>query len=79
MLQETLIADYRVIDVWARRGMMCGRDSKEREQRNGERALFVFIFCVLGTTRHSRRLFPMDIFRGHRRRLCSLPGDPFTY
>lgn len=47
MPQETLIADYRVIDVWARRGMMCGRDSKEREQRNGgnEHCLFLSSVC----------------------------------
>lgn len=71
--QETLIADYRVIDVWARRGMMCGRDSKEREQRSGGTSTVCFYLLCARHHQAQQATFPMDIFRGHRRRVCYYP------
>lgn len=77
--QETLIADYRVIDVWARRGMMCGRDSKEREQRSGGTSTVCFYLLCARHHQAQQAAFPY----GHLSRASPsgmlLPGDPFTY
>lgn len=72
MPQETLIADYRVIDVWARKGMMCGRDSKEREQRSGGTS--TVCFYLLGARHHQAQqaAFPY----GHLSRTS--PSGMFT-
>lgn len=81
-MEETLVADCRVIDVWAREGNDCGRTRAEgartKEPREAEHCLLLSSVCQAppGTAGGFPRWASLP---GHRRRLCSLPEDPFTY